>query len=102
AEFEALVENDSFWSRFVGSQFVSMLVLFITQLVYRCYQYADAALAEGFISTATRRSSILAAAETNGYVGSKPSPSTGPVEISITGTGAPLSIPQYTPFISDD
>lgn len=55
AEFEALVENDSFWSRFVGSQFVSMLVLFITQLVYRCYQYADAALAEGFISTATRR-----------------------------------------------
>ncbi|EEJ3489181.1 bleomycin hydrolase [Salmonella enterica subsp. arizonae serovar 56:z4,z23:-] len=102
AEFEALVENDSFWSRFVGSQFVSMLVLFITQLVYRCYQYADAALAEGFISTATRRSSILAAAETNGYVGSKPSPSTGPVEISITGAGAPVSIPQYTPFISDD
>ncbi|MCW3253914.1 hypothetical protein N5T35_27055 [Escherichia coli] len=65
AEFEELVEKDSFWSKFVGSQFVSMLTLFITQIVYRCFQYADAALAEGFISTATRRSSILAAAETN-------------------------------------
>ncbi|EJF0838657.1 bleomycin hydrolase [Salmonella enterica] len=102
AEFEALVENDSFWSRFVGSQFVSMLALFITQIIYRCYQYADAALAEGFISTATRRSSILAAAETNGYVGSKPSPSTGPVEITASSPGAPGSIPQYTTFISDD
>lgn len=102
AEFEALVENDSFWSRFVGSQFVSMLALFITQIIYRCYQYADAALAEGFISTATRRSSILAAAETNGYVGSKPSPSTGPVEITASSPGAPASIPQYTTFISDD
>lgn len=57
AEFEELVEKDSFWSKFVGSQFVSMLTLFITQIVYRCFQYADAALAEGFISTATRRSS---------------------------------------------
>uniref|UniRef100_A0A7M2QP83 Baseplate n=1 Tax=feces metagenome TaxID=1861841 RepID=A0A7M2QP83_9ZZZZ len=102
AEFEALVENDSFWSRFVGSQFVSMLALFITQIIYRCYQYADAALAEGFISTATRRSSILAAAETNGYVGSKPSPSTGPVEITASSPDAPGSIPQYTTFISDD
>ncbi|STJ32122.1 putative baseplate structural protein [Escherichia coli] len=50
AEFEELVEKDSFWSKFVGSQFVSMLTLFITQIVYRCFQYADAALAEGFIS----------------------------------------------------
>ncbi|STM65095.1 putative baseplate structural protein [Escherichia coli] len=30
AEFEELVEKDSFWSKFVGSQFVSMLTLFIT------------------------------------------------------------------------
>ena len=57
------LSKDSFWSKFVGSQFVSMLTLFITQIVYRCFQYADAALAEGFISTATRRSSILAAAK---------------------------------------
>ena len=42
AEFEELVEKDSFWSKFVGSQFVSMLTLFITQIVYRCFQYAEA------------------------------------------------------------
>ncbi|EBT5445524.1 bleomycin hydrolase [Salmonella enterica] len=102
AEFEALVEKDSFWSRFVGSQFISMLALFITQIVYRCFQYADSALAEGFISTATRRSSILAAAETNSYVGSKPTPSTGPVEIKKISVDAPARIPQYTPLISDD
>lgn len=89
AEFEELVEKDSFWSKFVGSQFVSMLTLFITQIVYRCFQYADAALAEGFISTATRRSSILAAAETNSYVGTKPTPSSGMIEITATSEDAP-------------
>lgn len=102
AEFEALVEKDSFWSRFVGSQFVSMLCLFIAQMIYRCFQYADSALAEGFISTATRRSSILAAAETNSYVGTKPTPSSGPVNISAQGLERALIIPRYTPLISDD
>ncbi|HGG7080257.1 TPA: bleomycin hydrolase, partial [Escherichia coli] len=102
AEFEELVEKDSFWSKFVGSQFVSMLTLFITQIVYRCFQYADAALAEGFISTATRRSSILAAAETNSYVGTKPTPSSGMVEITATSEDAPAVIPKNTPLISDD
>ncbi|WP_097456306.1 bleomycin hydrolase [Escherichia coli] len=102
AEFEELVEKDSFWSKFVGSQFVSMLTLFITQIVYRCFQYADAALAEGFISTATRRSSILAAAETNSYVGTKPTPSSGMIEITATSEDAPAVIPKNMPLISDD
>ncbi|CQY05466.1 conserved hypothetical protein [Salmonella enterica subsp. enterica serovar Typhi] len=96
AEFEELVEKDSFWSKFVGSQFVSMLTLFITQIVYRCFQYADAALAEGFISTATRRSSILAAAETNSYVGTKPTPSSGMIEITATSEDAPVEIQEVT------
>nr|WP_249827758.1 hypothetical protein [Escherichia coli] len=32
AEFEELVEKDSFWSKFVGSQFVSMLTLLLLRL----------------------------------------------------------------------
>lgn len=101
-EFESLIENNTYWSQFVGSQFVSMLITFITQMVYRCFQYADSALAEGFISTASRRSSILAAAETVGYVGNKPTPSTGPVTVTLTDTESVVSVPQYATFISDD
>ncbi|WP_277268360.1 baseplate J/gp47 family protein [Pantoea septica] len=101
-EFESLIESNTYWSKFVGSQFVSMLVTFITQMVYRCYQYADAALAEGFISTASRRASILAAAETVGYVGTKPTPSTGQATITLSDTDIVVSVPRYTTLISDD
>lgn len=101
-EFESLIESNTYWSKFVGSQFVSMLVTFITQMVYRCYQYADAALAEGFISTASRRASILAAAETVGYVGTKPTPSTGQAIITLSDADTVVSVPQYTTLMSDD
>lgn len=53
-----LIAGNSWWSQFAGSQFVNMLATLIWQMVYRCLQFASASLAEGFISTATKRASI--------------------------------------------
>lgn len=100
-KFNSLLAANSYWSQFAGSQFVSMLITFIAQMVYRCLQYADAALMEGFISTATKRASILAAAEDRAYVGSRVTPSTGTALI-INTTAVAVQVPQYTSFISDD
>ncbi|WP_147200789.1 bleomycin hydrolase [Pantoea sp. CCBC3-3-1] len=100
-KFNALLAANSYWSQFAGSQFITMLVTFIGQMVYRCQQYADSALAEGFISTATKRASILAAAEDRAYVGSRVTPSTGEAIITNT-TNEKLSVPQYTSLLSDD
>lgn len=101
SEITALAEKNSWWAMFVGSQFISMLATYLSQLCYRCYQYAANALAEGFISTAANRSSILAAAEDRGYVGERPSPSTGKASLKNT-TSSLISVPQYSSFISDD
>ncbi|PLR30230.1 bleomycin hydrolase, partial [Chimaeribacter californicus] len=100
-KFNTLLEENSYWSQFAGSQFVTMLVTFIAQMVYRCQQFADAALSEGFISTATKRSSILAAAEDRGYVGSRVDPSSGTAIITNL-TDKVLTVPQYTSLLSDD
>ena len=100
-KFNTLLAANSYWSQFAGSQFVTMLTTFIAQIVYRCQQFADAALSEGFISTATKRASILAGAEDRGYVGSRVTPSTGTAIITNT-TSKAVAVPQYTSFISDD
>ncbi|HHA1396848.1 bleomycin hydrolase [Enterobacter soli] len=100
-KFNTLLAGNAYWSQFAGSQFVTMLTTFIGQIVYRCQQFADAALAEGFISTATKRASILAAAEDRSYVGSRVTPSTGSAVITNT-TDEEISVPQYSTFISDD
>lgn len=100
-EITALAEKNTWWSTFVGSQFIAMLATYLAQLIYRCYQYAASALAESFISTATNRASILAAAETVGYIGERPQPSTGSATLT-NKTSSALKIPQYTTFVSDD
>lgn len=96
-----LIAGNSWWSQFAGSQFVNMLATLIWQMVYRCLQFASASLAEGFISTATKRASILAASEDRNYVGTRVTPSKGRALIANTSTQA-MSLPQYTTFLSDD
>lgn len=100
-KFNTLLSANSYWSQFAGSQFVTMLITFIGQMVYRCQQFADAALTEGFISTATKRASILAAAEDRAYVGSRVTPSTGSAILTNT-TSTDIQVPQYSSFLSDD
>lgn len=76
-QFESNLKKSTWWSRFIGSQFVEGFSQFISQLTYRCSQTASRLLQESFLSKATKESSILAAAEDRAYVGLKISPSTG-------------------------
>ncbi|QFT40121.1 MULTISPECIES: hypothetical protein [unclassified Vibrio] len=84
-DFENLLKQSKWWSRSIGSQFVAYISLFIAQTVERVQRVADRALQESFLSLATNRTSILAGAESVGYVGLKISPSIGIVTITNKG-----------------
>lgn len=100
ALFNQALQSNVWWKRFTSSQFIRMISVFGAQIIYFAQQKADRALAEGFISTATKRSSILAAAEDRGYVGRLILPSPGTVSMSNKGTQK-ISLPLYTPLISE-
>jgi hypothetical protein len=100
-KFTALIQQNVWWSRFVNSQFMKMLAIMVSQIMYACQTAAEKALTEGFISTATKRSSILAAAEDRGYVTRQITPSYGTSTV-INKTQKPQSLAIYTDLISDE
>lgn len=87
-KFNDTIKSNSWWSKFANSQFIQMMGIFAGQIIYIAQTYASRALTEGFISTATKRTSILAAAEDKGYVGRFITPSTGTVSITNKSTSA--------------
>ena len=101
AEFEESLKRSSWWSRFIGSQFVTYLSNFVSQAVYRTVSASSRALQESFLSLATRRASILAAAEDKAYVGLKISPSTGTVTITNTSDKR-VSLRKNSPCIAQN
>jgi hypothetical protein len=100
ALFNKTLQSNSWWKRFTSSQFIRMVAVFGTQIIYYAQQAADRALTEGFISTATKRSSILAAAEDLGYVGRLILASNGTASITNKSTQK-VSFPLYTPMVSE-
>lgn len=68
-KFNGLLQANSWWRKFTNSQFIQMMAVFGAQIIYAAQSTADRGLTEGFISTATKRSSILAAAEDRNYIG---------------------------------
>lgn len=92
--FNSLIIKKTWWSRFANSQFMKMMSVFGAQIIYYARMYAEAALPEGFISTANKRSSILAAAEDRGYVARLISASTGKVTIN-NKTQKQIQLPAY-------
>lgn len=82
ATIDTALSKSTWWQRFIGSQFVSYLALFMAQVVLRCNQAAAKALQNSFLASATTRAAILANAESRGYVGGKAKPSTGTVRVT--------------------
>ncbi|HEW9972600.1 TPA: baseplate protein [Enterobacter cloacae] len=108
-KFNAKLSENSWWSRFVNSQFAQMMAVLGAQVMYIAQTYASRALVEGFITTATRRSSILAAAEDRGYVGRFVEASHGTVsiknkssEIIILPSGGEILTSDQTPLSCDN
>lgn len=100
-EFEQILSTSDWWKRFIGSQFVDGLSNFIAQVVDRVNNTSARRLQDSFLSQATRRASILAAAEDRAHIPLKISPSTGTVKIT-NNTDTRISVPAMTPLISKD
>lgn len=90
-----------FWSNMIGSQFVQGLALMVDQLGQRYVQLCERALQESRLSTAVKRTSILAEAEDRAYVARKASPSIGTGEIS-NSTNSFVNIPMGESLVSED
>lgn len=100
-KFNERLQKNSWWARFTNNQFVKMMAIFGAQIIYYAQVYAERALSEGFISTATKRSSILAAAEDKGYVGRLITPSFGICNVQ-NKTEYRIQLPAYSTFLSDE
>lgn len=101
ALFNSLILKNRWWSRFANSQFMKMMAVFAAQIIYYARMYAETALPEGFISTANKRSSILAAAEDRGYVARLITPSQGEVTIN-NRTNRTIQLPLYATLWSEN
>ncbi|WP_426575316.1 baseplate protein (plasmid) [Xenorhabdus stockiae] len=99
-KFNEALQKNSWWARFTNSQFVKMMAIFGAQVIYYAQTFAERALAEGFISTATKRSSILAAAEDKGYVGRLIIPSNGLASVR-NKTDQRIQLPAFSTYLSD-
>ncbi|MBD2782227.1 baseplate protein [Xenorhabdus sp. 42] len=99
-KFNETLQKNSWWARFTNSQFVKMMAIFGAQVIYYAQTFAERALAEGFISTATKRSSILAAAEDKGYVGRLITPSHGLAAVR-NKTAERIQLPAFSTYLSE-
>lgn len=101
ARFNAILRENKLWSRFVNSQFAQMMSVFASQVIYLAQSYASRALTEGFLSSATSRTSILTMAEDRGYVGRFIEPSKGSVSIK-NKTTKDIILPPGSELLASD
>ncbi|ENA1150546.1 hypothetical protein ACXWHK_003733 [Vibrio alginolyticus] len=99
--FNEAIAGSSWWSRHIGSQFVDYLCLFVAKIVERMAAISSRALQESYLTLATKRTSILAGAETEGYVGRKAAPSKGRALVTNTGTKR-VTLPKYSQCVADN
>lgn len=99
SDLDEALKASSWWKRFIGSQFVAFLSLYISKAMERTARVAERALQESFLSLATTRASILAGAEDAGYVGRKISPSVGKA-LAINEGNSRLTLPSYGQCVS--
>lgn len=88
-----------FWTNMVGSQFVQGLSLLVEQVGERYVQLCERALQESRLSTAVKRTSVLAEAEERAYVARKASPSIGQGKVT-NKTNSFINIPMGEALIN--
>ncbi|QUM78802.1 hypothetical protein HWV00_21250 (plasmid) [Moritella sp. 24] len=90
--FDQVITESPWWAKFKGSEFVTYLVTFVAQVYFRANQVSARRLQESFLSLALKMSSILAHAESKGYVARKRIPTK--ITIFITNKS---NITKYSP-----
>lgn len=99
--FNQVITESKWWSKFRGSEFVNYLVIFVAQVYFRANQVAARRLQEAFLSLAVKMSSVLAHAESRGYVARKRIPSK--IRVTITNSSADIKyVAENTPLYSSD
>lgn len=99
--FLTVIENSSYWKKFKGSEVTRYIGEFVGKLSNRNMNAAVRYLQESFLSLAIKVSSILAHAESRGYIALKRIPTKNEVEVSNT-SNVQISIPENTPLFSSD
>lgn len=98
-KIKGILKDLPFWSNMVGSQFVHGLALLVEQVGARYVQLCERALQESRLSTAVKRTSVLAEAEERAYVARKSSPSIGKGVVENKSNSF-VNIPMGEPLIS--
>lgn len=99
--FEQIISSSKWWSKVQDSEFVSYIITFVAQIYFRSVQASSRRLQEAFLSMALKMSSILAHAESRGYVARKRIPMRKAVLIT-NNSNVTQYIPAFTKFYSSD
>lgn len=101
ASFIASLTGSVWWQRFKGSEFVTYLAAFISQMMQRAAFAAERRLQESFLSKSVQASSVLAHAESRGYLPVKRGPNIKQL-ILKNKTANAVQIPAMTPLYCPD
>ncbi|MDX5979547.1 hypothetical protein [Vreelandella alkaliphila] len=97
-EFKRILTSLPGYERLTDSQIVEGISLFQSWSLRQANWRAERAHQEGFLSTASNRSSVLAHSEGRQYVPRKPTPSRGSVALTNKGS-KPVSFPAGSTFL---
>lgn len=100
-KFKDIVGNAASWAQLMQSQFVRHLSLFQSWALREALFRVERIYQEFFLSTAVNESSIRAHAEDREYLPRKATSAMGTAIVTNNGT-ASITIPERTPFQSDD
>jgi hypothetical protein len=101
ASFIASLTGSVWWQRFKGSEFVTYLAAFISQMMQRAEFAAERRLQESFLTRSVQASSVLAHAESRGYIPVKRRPNIKQI-ILKNKTASAVQIPAMTPLYCPD
>lgn len=99
--FEQIISDSKWWAKFKDSEFAKYIITFVAQVYFRAEQVAARRLQEAFLSLALKMSSVLAHAESRGYVAKKRIPTKKSISIK-NNSNETQYIPAKTKLYSSD
>lgn len=93
--FNNAITDSPWWQRFKGSEFVRFLVTFVSMVVERVGFASERRLQESFLTRAVSPSSVLAGAESRGYIPMKRQPNKKRISVE-NKTTTPVQLPALT------
>lgn len=99
--FNNAITDSPWWNRFKGSEFVRYLVTFVAMVVERISFASERRLQESFLTRAVSPSSVLAGAESRGYIPMKRKPNKKRIVLT-NKTASAIVVPALTRLYCPD